>query len=98
MTDVRFIAANFTTQEQAESVVRKLASLRGDRFRIERELPADAAGPISGASVEFASEVGVGGSAPNDVSESSFTLSLQVPATCVDQACSVIRAAGGQLR
>ncbi|MBW5444917.1 hypothetical protein GE107_02410 [Cohnella sp. CFH 77786] len=35
--DTLTIQARFSTQEQAESAVRKLASLRGDRFRIERE-------------------------------------------------------------
>jgi hypothetical protein len=35
--DMHTIHARFTTQEEAESVVRKLSSLRGDRFRLERE-------------------------------------------------------------
>jgi hypothetical protein len=35
--DIQSIQARFSTQEQAEAAVRKLASLRGDRFRVERE-------------------------------------------------------------
>ncbi|TJY43462.1 hypothetical protein E5161_06160 [Cohnella pontilimi] len=35
--DTHTIQARFATQEEAESAVRKLSSLRGDRFRLERE-------------------------------------------------------------
>lgn len=39
--DTQTIQARFSSQEQAESAVRKLAALRGDRFRIERHAAAD---------------------------------------------------------
>jgi hypothetical protein len=34
--DSQTLQARFASQEQAESAVRKLSSLRGDRFRLER--------------------------------------------------------------
>ncbi|WP_123039791.1 hypothetical protein [Cohnella candidum] len=83
--DVQTIQARFDNQEQAESAIRKLAALRGDRFRIERE---------GSFSVEFAAELGT----PEEAAESgSFTLSANIPQEASDRARSVIEAAGGRM-
>jgi hypothetical protein len=100
------VQATFATQEQAEAAVRKLASLRGDRFRLER---SGAAAPS--ASVEFASslgemvpaypsEEGVTASAlASDAmwSDGAFMLSADIPAEAAEQARRVIQDAGGSL-
>ncbi|MFC4599330.1 hypothetical protein [Cohnella hongkongensis] len=84
------LQATFSTQAQAESVVRKLSALRADRFRLER---ADgSAGSSPGRepwNAEIGSELGA------DAAE--FTLAALVPTDALAQARTVIRQAGGQL-
>jgi hypothetical protein len=98
MTDFRFIEAKFATQEQAESVVRKLTALRGNRFRIERVQPPGAAAHPSSAHAEFADEAGIGMTSADAGTDLPFSLSVQIPAMAVEQAISVIRAANGYVR
>ena len=85
------LQAAFASQDQAESVIRKLSFLRGDRFRLER---ADgASGDLAGngrQEAEFGSDLGASAS-------SEFTLSVLIPTEAADQARTVIRQAGGEL-
>lgn len=39
--DTHSLKASFASQEQAESAIRKLSALRGDRFRLEKASSAD---------------------------------------------------------
>lgn len=52
------LSAKFASQEDAESAVRKLAALRGDRFRLERvspsAIPVDVEGFQTSAAVQAA--------------------------------------------
>jgi len=85
--DMQPLQAGFATQDQAESVIRKLSALRGDRFRLER-----AGGTAPGAAeqwnAEFGSELGGG---------AEFQLSVHVPKEAESQARTVIQQAGGEL-
>lgn len=83
--DMQSIQAEFTSQDQAESVMKKLGSLRGDRFRLER-----AGVSLGDSRVEFAEEVG--SNAPAE-----FTLSANVPGDATEQARAVILQAGGRM-
>lgn len=105
MLDMLPIQARFATQDQAESVIRKLASLRSETFRLERRGPN---GLLDGASIMdiSASEVNLTSSvASNSIYDSSsssssseeFTLSANVPGAVADQARNVIMQAGGQV-
>ncbi|QMV40448.1 hypothetical protein [Cohnella cholangitidis] len=106
--DMQPLQARFETQDQAESVIRKLASLRGDRFRLERfsgassspssaQLPSaigsSEASPLSDSRLEASVELTP--SAVTPVAE--FTLSANVPEDAADQARTVIVQAGGQI-
>lgn len=98
--------ASFEHQEQAEEAIRKLASLRADRFRMERaihgpDFGSAAAAPeanmseladslLSGTRMEAGAELGT---AP----EALFSLSAHVPAEAYEQAKKVISQAGGSL-
>ena len=98
--DMQAIQARFATQQQAEAAVRKLAALRGDQFRLERQGVGAADAAVStdladmdalGALTEFQPVDG-------EVSSFlSFSLSAVVPAMATEQARSVIADAGGQM-
>lgn len=97
--------ASFERQEQAEEAIRKLASLRADRFRMERAVhgpdfgSAAAQGTtmseladslVVGARMEAGEELGTVPAAP-------FSLSAHVPVEALEQAKKVISQAGGSL-
>ncbi|WP_276356008.1 hypothetical protein [Cohnella caldifontis] len=101
--EMQSIQARFSSQEQAESAVRKLASLRGDCFRLEREggfAQADAsAGSFDAEMAEMDAPVESFGWAnePASAGGTSFSLTAQIPAEAAEQARSVISAAGGKM-
>jgi len=96
--------ASFEHQEQAEEAIRKLASLRADRFRMERavhgpdfgsaaavnagNLSELASSLVGGAHMEAGVELGSEPAAP-------FSLSAHVPLEAIEQAKKVISQAGG---
>ncbi len=85
------LQARFASQDQAESVIRKLSALRGDRFRLERA--GEAFGTSTGNArqdSEFGSDLGM--TAPSE-----FTLSALIPTDAAEPARTVIRQAGGEL-
>ncbi len=97
--DMEPLQARFETQDQAESVIRKLSALRSDRFRLERT-SAGAAASSGGQSwnAEIGSDLGAIATPSNAYATSAaaeFTLSAIVPAAAADQARTVIRQAGG---
>jgi len=97
--------ARFTTQDQAESAIRKLASLRSDCFRLERASNTISNG--DNAEREFSqisdlnglSAAGFAESATLNANDSipEFTLSANVPNGATEQARTVIMQAGGQM-
>jgi len=95
------IRAGFATREQAESVMRKLASLRGEAFRLENvgdgfgrtEPEHEMAMLDSGYNFLFWEDPG-GAPAPD---AGSYVLSANVPAAALAQARTVIEEAGGRL-
>lgn len=104
--DMQPMHAAFEHQEQAEEAIRKLASLRANRFRMERAIHSPDFGSataanaanlseltdklLSSARVEAASELGTEPSVP-------FSLSAHVPAEAFEQAKKVITQAGGSI-
>ena len=97
--DMEPLQARFETQDQAESVIRKLSALRSDRFRLERASAGAAASSGGQAwSAEAGSDLGViaaSSDAAASAADAEFTLSAIVPAAAADQARTVIRQAGG---
>ncbi|WP_239617436.1 hypothetical protein [Cohnella mopanensis] len=99
--EMQSLQAKFDTQDQAESVIRKLASLRGDRFRLER---ASSAGAVSSAP-EFSQTTALDSrleaseelTPAQTSSNAEFTLSAIVPGDASDQARTVILQAGGEI-
>ncbi|WP_256760172.1 hypothetical protein [Cohnella sp. WQ 127256] len=103
------LQAKFATQDQAESVMRKLASLRSDCFRLER-VGSDTHGEglstpgLAGAGFQSSLEVeasldaaGFQANSTDSVGASSvFTLSANVPTEATEQARTVILQAGGE--
>ncbi|MBB6729731.1 hypothetical protein [Cohnella zeiphila] len=105
MTELQPLEAVFSSQEQAEEAIRKLASLRADRFRMERPVRGaveastayDGAVPmnrlaeslLADAGIEAADELGARGDEP------MFRLSAVVPPEAMDQARRVIAQSGG---
>ncbi|RKP55199.1 hypothetical protein D7Z26_08255 [Cohnella endophytica] len=87
--DMESMQAGFATQDQAESVIKKLASLRGDRFRLERTRAA-----LSDTRTEFAEESGLAASTQAPL---EFTFSANVPGDAAEQARAVIAEAGGRM-
>lgn len=100
--------ASFATQDQAESVIRKLASLRGDRFRLERASgnaiqsseisaasTADSANPSSSLLSDSRLEASEELTPAHSSSSAEFTLSANVPGEAAEQARTVILQAGG---
>ena len=99
--DMLPLQARFASQDQAESVIRKLASLRSETFRLEKMVPN---GAVDGASTMDVSASGVNltSSIASDIAYNSrsteeFTLSANVPGAVADQARNVIVQAGGQV-
>jgi hypothetical protein len=99
--DMLPLQARFASQDQAESVIRKLASLRSETFRLERMVPN---GVVDGASMMDISASGVNlnssvasKSTYDSSSSEEFTLSASVPGAVADQARNVIMQAGGQV-
>ncbi len=104
------LEASFASQEQAEAAVRKLASLRGNRFRLSRAGAGESGGEYvesnaqmnavanallyGGTELEMADEPG---SAPGGSAAAAFTLSVDVPAEAAEQARQVVTQAGGSL-
>jgi hypothetical protein len=108
--DMQPLQASFATQDQAESVIRKLASLRGDRFRLERAgVSGNALTSLAGATSSDSDSGDLSMSARSDSrleaseeltptkqnSVAEFTLSANVPGNATDQARTVILQAGG---
>ncbi|QJD83665.1 hypothetical protein [Cohnella herbarum] len=106
--DMQPLQASFATQDQAESVIRKLASLRGDRFRLERasgnanqssELSsastADSDNPASSLLSNSRLEASEELTPARLGSSAEFTLSANVPGEATEQARTVILQAGG---
>lgn len=97
--DTLTIQARFPSQEQAESAVRKLASLRGDCFRLEREtgFPQAATFALETEMANLDAPVESFGWAnePVRAGQASFSLSVQIPVGAAEQARTVIREAGG---
>jgi hypothetical protein len=95
------IQASFTTQEQAEAAIRKLASLRGDGFRLENAGGGDQAGPYREPNMLNENYMflfwGDQADAALSPPAGSFTLSANVPAAALEQARSVIASVGGQI-
>ena len=95
------IRAGFATRGQAESVMRKLASLRGEAFRLEyagdgfgrMESEHEMAMLDSGYNFLFWEDPG-GAPAPD---AGSYVLSANVPAAALAQARTVIEESGGRL-
>jgi len=85
--EMKPLQAAFATQDQAESVIRKLSALRGDCFRLER------IGGVMNANVEFSGELG----ASSKETTAEFTLAVNIPAAAAEQARTVIIGAGGQM-
>ncbi len=91
--DMETLQARFATQDQAESVIRKLSALRSDRFRLERADARDGASSSDQhVNAEFGSDLG-----SSAVDAAEFTLSAIVPKVAADQARTVIRQAGGEI-
>lgn len=96
--ETQTIQARFSSQEQAESAVRKLASLRGDCLRVER---------TSGSAPSFDSEMAADWDAPAESfgwsnepanpQAGAFTLSANVPVMAAEQARTVVQESGGQI-
>ncbi|BBI34752.1 hypothetical protein [Cohnella abietis] len=99
--DMQPLQAKFATQDQAESAIRKLSSLRSDCFRLEK------IGPYSGQietteadalqSIDGLTATALEGSISLGSPEAAFTLSASVPGLATDQARSVILQAGGEI-
>ncbi|THF72758.1 hypothetical protein [Cohnella fermenti] len=112
--DMQSLQASFRDQDQAEEAVRKLASLRANRFRMERtgggadfgsRLPAktaEANAGMSRLSAELLGDSRLEAASELGTSASSggpeFHLTVDVPAGAAEQARKVIRAAGGHCR
>ncbi|RUS48512.1 hypothetical protein [Cohnella sp. AR92] len=106
--DMLSLQASFSTQEQAEEAVRKLASLRANRFRMERATGGiDFGSKLSGADsslselsasllgdsrMEAANELGTTTGEENP----AFNLTVDVPSEAMEKARKVISQAGGQ--
>lgn len=100
--------ASFEHQEQAEEAIRKLASLRADRFRMERTVQgADFGSAVAAAQPAAMNELAnrlVGDAAVEAAGElgalpeADFHLSVHVPTDALEQARSVITQAGGRLQ
>ncbi len=91
------IQASFPSQEQAESAVRKLASLRGDCFRVEC-IGGSAQTGAYGSAMSAADYTFLHwGDTGAETRAGTYTLSANVPATAAEQARSVIQGAGGQM-
>lgn len=74
--ETQTIQARFSDQEQAESAVRKLASLRGDNFRLERESPlTTSASPVPDANRQAG---GLYGSVPEQAFDAELA-SMETP-------------------
>jgi hypothetical protein len=61
LLEMRPLQANFPSQEQAESAIRKLSALRGDRFRLERaaDAPSGAFGSSDAGYLQTADDSGM---------------------------------------
>jgi len=94
--DMQPLQARFATQDQAESAMRKLASLRSDRFRLER-VGHEAQTNTSELESTFTSNVEELSSSGFTSSAAEFTLSANVPSEATEQARRVVLQAGGQL-
>lgn len=95
--EMQSLHAAFNSQEEAESVIRKLSALRGDRFRLEK-IPGSETDAIftdsalTALSVEASSALGEFAG-----SEALYSLSVNVPGSATEQARTVIMDAGGIL-
>jgi hypothetical protein len=96
--NMQSMQARFATQDQAESVMRKLASLRSDCFRLERAghyADSEASSlDYSPTALSLSSSV-IEGTVVNPAEE--FMLSANVPDAAKEQARNVIMQAGGQV-
>jgi hypothetical protein len=99
------LQARFASQDEAESAIRKLASLRSDCFRLERvssdggvtnTADSDPMLSTSESMDGLTSSIGAG-SAFQDGYTAEFTLSANVPDEAAEQARKVILQAGGQI-
>jgi hypothetical protein len=107
--DMQPLHASFDDQDQAEEAIRKLASLRGNRFRMERAVHGDdfgsgaAVAPAAGTMNELAGELLAGSSIEagaelgHEPPAALFSLSLDIPAEAAEQARKVIEQAGGRV-
>ena len=108
--DMQPLQASFEHQEQAEEAIRKLAALRGDRFRMERAIhgpdfgSAVASAPEATTMNRLADELLTGGARVEAADElgalppsAPFSLSARIPAEALEQARKVIEQAGGRI-
>jgi hypothetical protein len=96
--DMLPMQARFASQNQAESAMRKLASLRSDCFRLERAGHDNEA--VDPSMVTYPSIMSMTSTELENTSSPTvdeFTLSANVPGAVAEQARSVIMQAGGQV-
>lgn len=96
--DMLSMQARFASQDQAESVMRKLAFLRSDCFRLEKAgQDNESVDPTMDTYPSITSMSSTELESASSPIVDEFTLSANVPGAVAEQARSVIIQAGGQV-